>query len=188
MVYRVYVEKKKEFANEAQALSSEIRTVLQISSLKEVRLFHRYDVEGIEKALFDSCVRTVFSEPQVDVTYAELPQNDAAVVFGAEYLPGQFDQRADSAAQCIQILSCGVRPAVRTANVYQLFGDLTKEEIAAIKKYVVNPVEMREASLGRFETLQMQYEVPGEVAVLDGFLTLDAEGIKAAVKQNAAQE
>ncbi len=183
MVYRVYVEKKKEFANEAQALGSEIRTVLQIPSLKEVRLFHRYDVEGIEKVLFDSCVRTVFSEPQVDVTYAELPQNDTAVVFGAEYLPGQFDQRADSAAQCIQILSCGVRPAVRTANVYQLFGDLTKEEIAAIKKYVVNPVEMREASLDRFETLQMQYEVPGEVAVLDGFLTLDAEGIKAAVKQ-----
>ncbi|MBO7310700.1 MAG: phosphoribosylformylglycinamidine synthase, partial [Clostridia bacterium] len=172
MVYRVYVEKKKELANEAKSLLNEIRELVGIKELTDIRLYNRYDVENIEKTLFDYSVNTVFSEPQLDIVTYEAPAEYDAI-FAVEYLPGQFDQRADSAAQCIQIISRGERPVVRTARVYCLFGDLSKEQVEAIKKYVINPVESREASLATHETLKLEYEIPTEVKVIEGFINYD---------------
>ena len=177
MVYRIYVEKKPGFDGEAQSLRNELVSLLGIKELNGLRLLNRYDVEGIDEALFEQCVPTVFSEPPVDNTYAELPVSDG-VSFAVEYLPGQFDQRADSAAECIQLISQGDRPLVRSARVYLLEGTLTDEQVAEIKKYVINPVEAREASLDTKATLKMEYPVPTEVAVLDGFNELDEEGLK----------
>ena len=172
MVYRVYVEKKKELANEAKSLLGELRNLVGIKELTDVRLYNRYDVEKIEKSLFDYAVTTVFSEPQLDIVTYEAP-TEYDTVFAVEYLPGQFDQRADSAAQCIQIISRGERPVVRTARVYCLFGNLSEEQIATIKKYVINPVESREASLDTYDTLDVTYEIPTEVKVIDGFIDYD---------------
>ena len=177
MVYRIYAEKRAELAHEAAGLAAELKTFLQIKGLKEVRVLNRYDVEHIDEALFETCKTTVFSEPQQDVTYTELPEAEGCTVFAVEFLPGQFDQRADSAAQCIQIISQGERPLVRTAKVYILSGELTEQDIADIKKYVVNPVESREASLELPETLAMEYDIPTEVAVVEGFLQLDEAGL-----------
>ena len=182
MVYRVYVEKKKELANEAASLKSNLREFLGIENLEDIRLLNRYDVENIEKELFDYSVGTVFSEPQLDIVTERVENSDGAYVFATEYLPGQFDQRADSAAQCIQIISQGERPLVRTAKVYVLYGNLSAEDIAAVKKYVINPVESREASLAEAETLVTKYDIPTEVAVLDGFLELDEAGLADFVK------
>lgn len=176
MVYRIYVEKKPGFDGEAQALQNELCSLLGIEQLTGLRLLNRYDVEGIDQALFDQCVSTVFSEPPVDDTYTELPAwSDSC--FAVEYLPGQFDQRADSAAECIQLISQGERPLVRSARVYLLEGALSDAQIDAIKKYVINPVEAREASLETRATLKMEYPVPAAVAVLEGFNQLDKAGL-----------
>ena len=169
MVYRIYVEKKPGFDVEANGLKNELTSLLGIKDLTGLRLLNRYDVEGIDEALFNQCVSTVFSEPPVDNTYAELPAAEG-VSFAVEYLPGQFDQRAASAAECIQLISQGERPLVRSARVYLLEGALTPEQVAEIKKYVINPVEAREASLETKETLKMDYPVPAAVAV-SGSLT-----------------
>ena len=177
MVYRIYVEKKKELAHEANALLSELRTLIGITSLESVRIFNRYDADNITKKLFDEAVDTVFSEPQLDIA-TETIDTEGYTTFAVEYLPGQFDQRADSAAQCIQIMSCGDRPTIRTAKVYLLGGKISDSELQEIKKYVINPVEAREASLELPETLIMNYEIPTEVATLDGFIDLDNEGLK----------
>ena len=176
MVYRVYVEKRPGLTAEADALLGDIRTLLRIESLESLRLFNRYDVENITPELFDYSVKTILSEPQLDLVTDTLPEG--GIVFAVEYLPGQFDQRADSAAQCIQILSQGDRPLVRSARVYQLMGNLTAEDVAAIKKYLINPVESREASLEPFETLVMSYEIPESVATLEGFRDMDEEALK----------
>ena len=177
MVYRVYVEKKAELANEARALQHDLRAFLGIRSLTGLRLYNRYDLEGISRELFDYAVKMVLSEPQLDLVTDQAPQGDA--VFAVEYLPGQFDQRADSAAQCIQILSQGERPAVRTARVYALEGTLTPQELEAVKQYVINPVESREASLDLPETLRMEYTVPTSVRTITGFTAMDAAGLDA---------
>ena len=182
MVYRVYVEKKKELANEARGLFNEIKNLLFIDGLKDLRLLNRYDVENIEKSLFDYAVKTVFSEPQLDMVSDTLPA-DGATVFAVEYLPGQFDQRADSAAQCIQLFSQGERPTVRTAKIYLLYGTMNEVEIAQIKKYVINPVECREASLELPKTLEMEVEIPESVATIDGFLDMDKDALAAMVKE-----
>ena len=168
MVYRIYVEKKQGLDNEARALKSEISTFLGITSVERVRIFNRYDAENITKELFDYAVGTVFSEPQLDEVYTAL-EDDGSVTFATEYLPGQFDQRADSAAQCIQLISQGEKPDVATARVYKLYGKLTDGEVARIKKHVINPVESREASLDPKDTIKMEYAVPADVKVLDGF-------------------
>ncbi len=182
MVYRVYVEKKPGLAHEASSLRYEIRHLLQIKSLEEVRILNRYDVEHIDKELFEASQTKVFSEPQLDNVSADFEAGNA-VVFAVEYLPGQFDQRADSAAQCIQILSQGERPVVRTAKVYLLYGNLTEAEIAQIKKYVINPVECREASMDKPETLALETVIPETVEVLEGFNALSAAGLSAFVKE-----
>ena len=174
MVYRIYVEKKPELANEAKALLGDARGLLGIDRLTDVRVINRYDAEGMEKALFDYAVKTVFSEPQLDIAAEEISLNGARV-FAVEYLPGQFDQRADSAAQCIQIISQGERPLIRSAKVYALYGDLTDHDVEEIKKYVINPVEAREADLKKPETLKIQYEIPTEVKTLTGFTALSRQ-------------
>lgn len=176
MVYRIFTEKKRELAAEARALLNDINTLLQIKSVTSLRVINRYDAENITKELFDYAVKTVFSEPQLDNTYSEL-ENDGAAVFAVEYLPGQFDQRADSAAQCIQLISRGDRPLIRTAKVYMLYGDITADELKAIKKYVINPVEAREAALEKPKTLVLKYNIPESVATLDGFTALDNNGL-----------
>ncbi len=167
MVYRIYVAKKPEFANEAKALHGEIINLLKINGVKELSIINRYDVENIEQELFEKCIQSVFSEPQIDNSYKTLPKAD--YIFAVEPLPGQFDQRADSAAQCIQLFSAANRPTVMTAKVYAINGKLTDEELSTIKKYVINPVECREAELGEKETLKMTYALPDKVEVLDGF-------------------
>ncbi len=172
MVFRVYVEKKQGFDVEAQQLANELKTILGIASLKNVRLVNRYDVEGISEELFAQATPTVFSEPQVDNVSADLPDFGSDNVFAVEYLPGQFDQRADSASECIQLISQGERPTVRSAKVYALEGELGDADIAAIKHYVINPVEAREASLDTKTTLKTQVPVPGKVEVIEGFRTM----------------
>ena len=181
MVYRVFVEKKKELAHEANALLNDARTLLGINNLENVRIINRYDAENISEELFEKAKNTVFSEPQLDIVTDDISYENACV-FAVEYLPGQFDQRADSAAQCIQIISQGDRPLIRTAKVYVLEGKLTDSDIAEIKKYVINPVEARIASLDKPESLKTEYEIPTEVATLDGFIDLDAEGLADFVK------
>ena len=180
MVYRVYVEKKKGQTHEADSLLKEVKEFLQIDGLSAVRILNRYDVEKIDEDLFRYAVNTVFSEPQVDNVSYEVPAG--SVVFAVEPLPGQFDQRADSAAQCIQILSQGERPLVRTAKVYVLEGDLSADNIAAIRHHVINPVECREASLDIPQTLEMEVTIPESVATVEGFLDLDRDGLNEMVK------
>ena len=182
MVYRVFVEKKPELAHEAKSLLSDARTLFGINELENVRVINRYDAENITKELFDYAINTVFSEPQLDIAGESVDLSDAAV-FAVEYLPGQFDQRADSAAQCIQIISQGDRPTIRTAKVYALYGKLSDAQIAEIKKYVINPVEAREAALEKPETLSVNYEIPTDVKTLDGFTSLDKAGLEAFIKE-----
>ena len=157
MVYRVFVEKKKELAQEAKSLLSEANDLLGIKDLKDVRVINRYDAENITSELFDYAKRTVFSEPQLDIVSDDIEINGRC--FAVEFLPGQFDQRADSAAQCIQIISQGERPLIRTAKIYILIGDITDADAQKIKKYVINPVEAREASLEKPETLAVKYDL-----------------------------
>ena len=176
MVYRVFVEKKPELAQEARNLKEDIRSLLRIDSLEDLRIVNRYDVENISPELFDYAVKTVLSEPQLDMVSSEL-NAEGAQVFAVEYLPGQFDQRADSAAQCIQIISQAQRPEVRSAKVYLLYGQLTEEQLREIKKYVINPVEAREAALEKPETLKINYEIPTTVETLEGFRALSREAL-----------
>ena len=169
MVSRVYVEKKPGFDGEARALAAELRDIVGISGLTGVRLVNRYDVEGASEELFAACVPTVFSEPQSDTATYDLPDAPGAAVFAVEFLPGQFDQRADSASECIQLISQGERPDVRSAVVYYLEGNLTDADVEAVKRYVINPVEAREASLEPRDTLAMAFERPADVEVIEGF-------------------
>ena len=182
MVYRIFVEKKPGLDNEAKALFNEATGLLGVQGLEKVRLFNRYDAENISEELFDYAVKTVFSEPQLDVATADIDV-EGATVFAVEYLPGQFDQRADSAAQCIQIISQGDRPTIHNARVYALYGKVSAEDVEKIKKHVINPVESREASMEKPQTLQMEYEVPTTVKTMDGFIDLDEAGLAAFVKE-----
>ncbi len=183
MVYRVFVEKKDEFiSGEAKTVLSDANSLLNIKGLEKVRILNRYDAENISEELFNYAKTTVFSEPQLDNVYDEVTFPDARV-FAVEFLPGQFDQRADSAAQCVQIISQGDRPIIRTAKVYALYGDISDEEFNEIKKYVINPFEAREAEISKPDTLKVNYEIPTEVKTLDGFIDLDVKGLEAFVKE-----
>ena len=183
MVYRIFVEKKEGLAHEADSLLSELVNLVGIKNLKSLRILNRYDAERITEELFNQSIDTVFSEPQLDVATAN-PNFNGDRVFAVEYLPGQFDQRADSAAQCIQIASLGERPVIRSAKVYVLGGDLSDLDVERIKKYVINPVEAREATLEKPETLIAVYDIPESVAVLDGFIQLDDKGLSDFIKKN----
>ncbi|MBR2784057.1 MAG: phosphoribosylformylglycinamidine synthase [Firmicutes bacterium] len=174
MVFRVYVEKKPGLDGAAHSTAAQLRQLPQVSHLQGLRLLNRYDVEGVDRELFARCVDAVFSEPQTDRVFYELPA--AGRVLAVEALPGQFDQRADSAAQCIQLVSGGERPLVRNARIYLLAGDLDDAEFEAVKKYLINPVESREASLAEYDTLAVDYPAPPDVPLLTGFAAAsDAE-------------
>ncbi|MDD3336919.1 MAG: phosphoribosylformylglycinamidine synthase, partial [Eubacteriales bacterium] len=175
-VYRVYVEKKPSFAVEAKALFHEIRHILLIKSITGVRILNRYDVEGIDRALFERCMPIVFSEPQVDAAHDALPSGADAVI-AAEYLPGQFDVRAASCEECIQLVSQCERPTVRTARIYLLTGTPTKDELSRVKRHLINPVESREADLGEKATLRQRYDTPETVETLTGFIAMDDSAI-----------
>ena len=177
MVYRIYVEKKDGLDHEARALLSEIKTFLGIKSVENVRILNRYDAENISEELFKYARDTVFSEPQLDNVYEHL-DSAGGTVFATEYLPGQFDQRADSAAQCIQLISTSDKPLIKSAKVYILYGDITKTDLERIKSHVINPVEAKEASLDRVDTVKMEYSVPTSVKTVEGFLDLDEAGLK----------
>ena len=181
-VYRVYVEKKPEYAVEAQGLLKEIRHILLIKSVTGVRVLNRYDVEGIDRELFERCMPIVFSEPPVDVTYDALPEGADAVI-ASEYLPGQFDARAASCEECIQLVSQCERPTVRTARVYLLSGAPSEEELARIRKHLINPVESREADLAEKATLRQQYDTPETVETLTGFTAMDDTAVEAFVQK-----
>ena len=170
-VFRIYVEKKPEFAVEAGHLLGDIKTALRLDKLKNIRLLNRYDTEGLTEADFDYAVSNVFSEPAVDIATKNMPiLSETETVFAVEYLPGQFDQRADSCEQCIQILNQGERCKVKNARVYIIDGKLSYDEIKAIKAYIINPVESREASLDEVDTLAVDYGIPTEVELLESFI------------------
>ena len=196
MVLRIYVEKKPGFAVEAQQLLSELHTVIpeKLPGDLSLRIINMYDVEGITDELFEQCIPAVFSEPQVDIASTSLPVEGAVVdqepngkglvslptdvqVFAVEPLPGQFDQRAASASECIQLISQGERPVVRAAKVYVLEGKISPDALAAIKHYVINPIEAREASLALRDTLSLQIPEPQPVEVVEGFIDLDEAGL-----------
>ena len=183
MVFRAYVEKKKELAHEASGLKNELIKLLQIENLEDLRVINRYDLENIDADLFEYSKKTVLSEPQLD-TISEKIDLSEGYVFAVEFLPGQFDQRANSCAECIQIISKGERPIVKTAKVYVLYGNLSDEDIEKIKKYVINPVEAREATLDEFDTLKVDYEIPTTVKTLDGFIDLSEQGLADFIKDN----
>ena len=182
MVYRVFVEKRPGFDHEAHATLKDIRSFLRIPQLTGLRLLNRYDVEGLDEELFRKSIPTVFSEPQADQVYDVLPEGGDWVL-AAEYLPGQFDQRADSASQCIQLAYGCDRPLIRTAVVYVFTGEIDDKQKAAIRNYLINPVEKREASLDTVETLKMQYELPETVATLTGFIDADEDALRGMLKQ-----
>ena len=182
-VYRVYVEKKAPFAVEAQGVLSDIRSSLGIHSASCVRILNRYDVEDISKEDFELAKGTIFSEPQVDDVYDELPSFAAEDrVFAVQFLPGQFDQRADSAVQCIQLATQHERPTVASAKVYVISG-VSDGELARIKAHLINPVESMEASLELPKTLHTPFDVPADVAVLEGFCELDQQGLQEFIDQ-----
>ncbi len=181
MVYRIYSEKKPGLDNEARGLLGEARNLLGIKNLEYIRIFNRYDVENIDAELFERCKKTVFSEPQLDNIYDALPE-DNGYVFAVEYLPGQFDQRADSASQCIQIMAQIKRPNVKSAKVYILGGNITEADIEAIQKYVINPVDSRLASLETYDSLEAETVVPEPVKTIDGFIKMSDSELKKLVE------
>ena len=173
-VFRIYVEKKPEYAVEAKNLLSDAKTALRLDNLRNIRLLNRYDAEGLSDADFALAIGNVFSEPAVDTCYRTMPElKENETVFAVEYLPGQFDQRADSCEQCIQILTQGERCKVKNARVYIVEGKLSADELAQLKAYIINPVESREASLEEVETLASEYEIPTEVETLTNFIYLE---------------
>ena len=184
-VYRCYSEKRPGFDVEARGLFDSLHNLLEIQSLSGVRYLCRYDVEGVDEAVYERAKHIVFSEPMADVCYDEafpLPEGPHAVL-AVEPLPGQFDQRADSCAQCIQLMTQGERPAVAAAKVYVLEGTLSDADLAKIRTYLINPVEAREASMDKPQTLHAVYEIPTEVASVLGFVQMDA-GALAALRQS----
>ena len=179
MVFRTYVEKRQGLAPECEALLTDCRDFLGVQGLRAARIWNRYDVEGIEAPLFENACRSVFSEPPLDLVSDAADTQDACAVFAVEPLPGQFDQRADSASQCIQLLSQGDRPRIRTAKVYALYGTLTDADVEAVKRYVINPVESREASLKKPETLAEELAEPKCVSSVEGFTAMDEAALSA---------
>ena len=178
-VRRIFVEKKEGMNVEALGILADLRDNLGISGLKRVRLLNRYDVQGLEDSEYEAAKTIVFSEPNQDVIYDEtFTPEDGDCMFAVEYLPGQYDQRADSAAQCIQILTRKDRPLIKNARIYVLSGTIKEDELIKIKNYCINPVESREAALNKPETLEMKAEIPADVAVMKGFIHSSDEEIQ----------
>ena len=166
-VYRIYVEKKQEFAIKALKMLTEIKEVLNIKKIENLRILNRYDVENIEKQIFEKATYSIFSEPLVDVVYFELPKEKN--IFGVEFLDGQYDKRADFCEQCLQLISCKERPTVKTAQIYVLKGEITKKELEKIKEYIINPIECKEANLKKIKNIKKQYNPAGDVQIISNF-------------------
>lgn len=176
MLYTIFVEKKEEFAVEAKNLLSELHSFLSINSLTGLRIINRYYIENISEELLNTSIDAIFAEPQLDTVSRELAINDAKL-FAVEFLPGQFDQRADSAMQCLEIISKGEKPIVTSAKVYALYGDLNEAQVEKIKNYVINPVEARLSELKPPETIIASYAEPADVEILEDFTSLDENGL-----------
>ena len=183
-VKRLLVEKREGFDLEAKALMKDLKDSLHIDCIEDLRLLNRYDIEGLSDEICDSASKTIFSEPNLDVVYKEDVEYDKdAKVFAVEYLPGQYDQRADWAAQCVQIINEGQRPNINSAKLYILTGDIDDELFAKIKSYVINPVDSREAFLEKPETLELETEIPTEVATIEGFIDFSMEELEKFLKE-----
>ncbi len=179
MVRRVFVEKKEAFAVKAKELEEEIKSYLGIQTVTNVRVLIRYDVENITEETFEKACTTVFSEPPVDILYQEsFDVKEPSSVFGVEYLPGQFDQRADSAVQCVQFLNSSEEPVIRSATVYVIEGGVTEEELSQIKAFCINPVDSRETNMEKPKTLVTVFEEPEDVKILDGFQEMPEQPLK----------
>ena len=178
-VRRVYVEKKPDFAVKAKELKAEVKNYLGIKTITNVRVLIRYDIENISEETYKKALMTVFSEPPVDDIYEENFEYGNAHVFSVEFLPGQFDQRADSAEQCVKLLNETEEPIIRSATTYVLEGELTEEEFAAVKKHCINPVDSREIGLEKPETLVQNFEEPADVMIFDGFVDMPENELKA---------
>lgn len=175
-VKRIYVQKKPGFDIEGAGLLNDIKENLQMSDLRNIVILNRYDVEGVSDEVFEAAKGTIFSEPQVDFYFVgDYPIEEDTKVFGVEFLPGQFDQRASSLCECLQILSGGQKPVAKSAKIYLLSGNLTDEQIEKIKKYIINPVDSRECSLEKLGTLEEKMEVPEDVAIIEGFTQMTEE-------------
>ncbi len=181
-VFRIYTEKRPEFDNEALGILHDIKAVLRIEGVDDLKLLHRYDIQGITEEMYDRSRFTVFAEPPLDFIFDEdhpaLAESENTFIFGREYLPGQYDQRADSAAQAIQILTRGEKPAVRYAAVLVILGSITEADRSSIKKYVINPVDSRESSLEKPSTLLEKYDEPPDIPVLKGLPGMDNASLK----------
>ena len=178
-VRRVYVEKKPDFAVAAKDLAEEIKSYLSIDSVDKVRVLIRYDVENVSDVTYHASLGTIFSEPPVDFLYEEdFPREEGDRVFSVEYLPGQYDQRADSAEQCVKLLNEDEEPVIRTATTYVLSGSLDEEQFARIKAFCINPVDSREAAGKKPETLITVFEQPEDVKIFDGFTAYGTEELK----------
>ena len=178
-VRRVYVEKKEAFAGAAGDLTHEVKKYLELDGISKIRILIRYDVEHISDEVFEQACTSVFSEPPVDDLYKEtFPKKDEDRVFTVEYLPGQFDQRADSAVQCVQFLDASENPIIRSATTYVIEGNITDEQFDAVKNYCINPVDSREASAEKPETLEMKFDTPADVKIFDGFTAMSEEELK----------
>jgi len=177
-VRRVYVEKKPDFAVKAKELKHEIKHYLGIAA-DEVRVLIRYDVENVSDETYQKALQTVFSEPPVDDIYEENFEAGAGKVFSVEFLPGQFDQRADSAEQCVKLLNEEEEPVIRSATTYVIVGDITDDELEAIKKYCINPVDSRETGMDKPQTLVQEFDDPADVAIFDGFIDMPEDKLNA---------
>ena len=178
-VRRVYVEKKMPYAVRAKELQEEVTRYLGIHSLKNVRVFIRYDIENLSDEIYQQAISTVFSEPPVDDCFEEKIEVDPeALIFSVEYLPGQFDQRADSAEQCVKLLSEKENPVIRSATTYVFEGTFSEEEIKRIKDYCINPVDSRETNEEKPDTLVQNFEEPADVSVFHGFQEMEEEAFR----------
>lgn len=179
MVKRIYVEKKPEFSVEAKGLLKDLKENLLLENLEDLKIVNRYDVEGINDEIFEKAKNTVFSEPQVDECFEEeYPFAKQDKIFGVEYLPGQFDQRANSLSECLQILTEGERPLTKSAKIYVVKGNINDEELEKIKKYIINPVDSRECTLEKLKTVKDEHPEPKDVAIVEGFIHMTDEDSK----------
>lgn len=179
MVRRIFVQKKPGYDIEAKEILNDLRENLEISNLKGLKILNRYDVEGISEEIFGKAKNTIFSEPQVDICYEEeYKANSDEIVFGVEFLPGQFDQRANSLSECLQIIGGGERLNTKSAKIYVLQGNLSNQEVEKIKSYLINPVDSRECALEKYYTLKDEMEIPEDVKVVEGFISMTDDNVK----------
>lgn len=179
MVKRIYVQKRPGFDVEAKGLLEDLKENLLINNLQDLIILNRYDVEGISKKVFENAKNTVFSEPQVDVCFEEeYPFKKEDKVFGVEFLPGQFDQRANSLSECLQILTEKTKPIAKSAKIYILKGNLNSKDVDKIKSYIINPVDSRECTLEKLESLNEKQKEPDDVEIVSGFINMTEEDSK----------